>query len=339
MAILFTEGFDIYSAVTDIKTKWDSSSITDGSFDDARIQAVGGKSFSQLSGGPSGLITPDLGNSTTMIVGFGFKNVDRNGNFPLVELRDGTTVQVALRFNPTSGLLNVFSDTVLGEGTAVLAIDTWYYIEIKVLVNTTTGTVDVKVNETSDIALTSQDTQVSGSAQINRVAFIGATSSTKKNILDDIVILNDTGSINNDFMGDMKIETLRVNAAGNASDWATTPGVDGFIAVREGDNNSLIGSSTANDISQFTKEALLKLDTTLKAVVTNVSVKNSDASTHTIRDNMRVGGADYTGTSQTVNSTGYKVKQFIREADPSTSNAWANAAAVNGAEVGVEWLS
>jgi len=337
MAILFTEGFDIYKTIFEIVKKWSPLSkvllgLDGGSFSGARVTAVGGQSYRQVGD----LETNFLGTSSTIIAGFGYKNFHRAGDFVICELKQGSTVQVELRLNTTTGLLSVVSNNItLGTGSVILSDNTWYYLEFMVFVNAVTGTVDVRVNETSDILLTNQDTLVSVTAEINTVRF---TAGNGRQSLDDIVILDTSGTINNTFLGDVKIETLRINGAGNATAWDSTPGVDDYISVRE-ESIAFIGSSTTNDISQFTKESLVKLNTNIRAVVTNVSVKNSDSTPHAVRDNMRIGATDYPGTTKNITSTIYENKQWVQEVDPSTATTWASGAAVNAAQVGIEWLS
>jgi len=54
---------------------------------------------------------------------------------------------------------------------------------------------------------------------------------------------------------------------------------------------------------------------------------------------MRIGATDYPGTTKNITSTIYENKQWVQEVDPSTATTWASGAAVNAAQVGIEWLS
>lgn len=336
MTLLFTEGFGSSNDLNDLLIKWDSASdIGNAGFATGRIPGLG---HSFAFNGTS-LKTRSLTSHATYIVGFGFYNVNLPADpVTILNFNDSTTTNVNIRFNPTTRFWEARrGSTSLGTGTTPCLEDTWYYIEVKVTVNSSTGVVTLKVNAASDIALTSQNTQVGGAAQTNVVEF-ASTNKNGKYRLDDIYVLNTAGSLNNDFLGDVKVETVKITGAGNSTQWTPTANYDNYDAVAGPSSNEIIATSTADNIDLYTYNDIAKISS-IKAVVVNMVARNSDSTSHVMTDVVRRSSTNYAGSNQTVNTSGYKNYQFIRETDPSTAAAWANAAAVNAGEFGVKLIS
>ena len=107
-------------------------------------------------------------------------------------------------------------------GSRRLTPNTWYYIECKVYIHDTNGTVDIQVNGISDLSLTNQDTKYSTSftgasqIQLNLNAAVDL-------VFDDLYIADGTAGVNS-FIGPCKIECLRPNGD-DTTDWdPSTPG-------------------------------------------------------------------------------------------------------------------
>ena len=76
--------------------------------------------------------------------------------------------------------------TVLGTtATGLIAINTWYYIELQVVLSDTVGVVNLTIDGTSRLALTSQDTKNAGTKTVfDTMSLVGITGVTAK--FDDL---------------------------------------------------------------------------------------------------------------------------------------------------------
>lgn len=113
--------------------------------------------------------------------------------------------------------------TVLGTTTGpVINAGSWQHIEMKAFVDTVgaTGTVEVRVDEIAVITLT---TLTLGGSLFSIFAFSqgGGLSDPNRVYWDDVVVRDDTTTLNNDFEGDLKVATLQVVANGANQGWAT----------------------------------------------------------------------------------------------------------------------
>jgi hypothetical protein len=174
-----------------------------------------------------------------VIVGFAltaslFVNDTSNGCPVIGEMRTSTGVffpHIRLAGSATSGQLTVVGPTNTVLGTyAYPGSATWKYVEVKVKVHDTAGTVEVRVDGTTVINVTGADTRNNNAActgLVNCVGWVypnvggGATY-----WLDDIYILNEQGSSPfNDFLGDVTISYLQPNGVGSQTDWTPSAGL------------------------------------------------------------------------------------------------------------------
>ncbi len=170
--------------------------------------------------------TPDLTTNNTLVIGCAIKwaalpSVTPDETFSFY---DGTTRGINLRVD-TDGKLSVYrSNTLLGTSTNTINISTWYYVELKILTHNSAGTVDLKINGTSWLSLSSQDTQQGENAY--HTAFQLGYSTTEIIQYDDIYVLDGSGSINNDFLGRRQVQAIRPNSAGDSTQWDPSAGAN-----------------------------------------------------------------------------------------------------------------
>lgn len=337
MTLRLIDGFESYNNnISLLPNRYTVNTIATSAFEAGRI--IG----SCLAFNGVSMTTPTFGNQQTWVIGFAFQNVNMTQTTAtqILELRDGTNVQVDLRFNPATQLLQVNRGaTVLGTGSKLIKPGVWYYIELKVKVDSSTGTVDLKVNTIADITLSSQNTQQSGSAQANNVSWRGTNQQGRYRI-DDVYILDGAGSTNNNFLGDMKVESLRPSAEGSNSGWDVVPtGTANFEAVQTFGDSRYIETNTVNDKDTYVFNNLLKIDSSIAGVQVCVWARNTDSVQHTIKSVTRRSNTDYDASAaQTVTDTGFNPLYFIMEQDPSTTATWT-VSGVNEAEYGVKLMS
>lgn len=342
MALKFIEGFGSYSDTTTIGKRWDSTTSLGASvLESGRVTALGNcLGFSGVK-----LKTKTFSNHATFYVGFAFQNVNlapTANQMTILEFCDDADVQTFLRFNTSTQLFSVVrGSTVLGTGSTQIVTGSWYYIEMKVVANGTTGAVTLKINTVSELALTNQNTITSGDAQINNIVFrsTGNSGGSGRYKLDDIYILDGSGSTNNNFLGDMKVETLTVSGPGEVTNWTPPAGFDNFQSVQNGSNSVYNSASGSGVIDTYSFSDLAKVTTDIAGVQVSMSVRNSDSVSHTIKSVVRIASSNNLDSSaQTVSTTSFQQYYSIWEEDPDTATTWT-ASGVNGAEFGIDLVS
>lgn len=338
MSLLIIEGFDHYD-----ETTWAGKAV----FSNGTIKTSGGR---YLSGG---CWAPDTdtnayasfalgGNHQEIIVGMAiYLEGTENGlsdtllSFPST----GGTVQGQLHVG-SSNVLYVTrgTSTILGTGSTPLAIETWYYIEIRYKVDDSAGEVEVKINGISEINLSSQDTR--NDASYNSIAsfrLLGGRyfQSGKGTRVDDLYALETASSPNDDFLGDCRVDTLAVNADGTTNQWTPSAGnnyenvdddpPDGDTTYNETDTDGHVDLFDHVDLSQTTS---------VFGVQVAAYLEKTDAANIFVRLGTRSGGSNYWGSAQGAGASYQHLMQMF-ETDPATGSAWTRTG-VNNAEFGIK---
>lgn len=215
------------------------------------------------------------------------------------------------------------------------------YIEIKVVFHTTLGSMEVRKDGATILNLTNVDTTTTVNNQGDTAAISIASNASEAVTMDidDIYVCDASGIINNNFQGDIRVDTVFPNGAGATTGWTPSTGsnyqnVDDDPANDDTDYNSS-GVAAAKDTYAFPD--IPPTVGNVIGVVHNITVRKDDTLTHTFRDVVRRGGTDYPGTTKTATAT-YAMYTEVKETDPSTSALWT-IANVNLAEFGVELVS
>jgi hypothetical protein len=93
------------------------------------------------------------------------------------------------------------------------------YFEIKATIHDTTGSIELRINGVPALNLVNQDTRNAGTGVVNAIRIGGTNSFGPIWAMDDLYICNTSGSTNNDFLGDIRVDTLYPNADGTYSQW------------------------------------------------------------------------------------------------------------------------
>ena len=90
----------------------------------------------------------------------------------------------------------------------------WTYLELKMTCDGAVGVCTVRMNGTTVLDLSGLDTLYT-SASLTRVGMGGATSAAFAMDVDDLVVMDTTGSLNNAFLGDVTVSAIYPSGAGN----------------------------------------------------------------------------------------------------------------------------
>jgi hypothetical protein len=154
-----------------------------------------------------------------------------------------------------SGRLWFYNGDAGALTNVVIPTQQWVYLEVKITFHATAGTLEIRLDgsDTPVVDLTSLDTVAAGGSTVITEFTLGATADDV--FYDDLYLLNTTGTINNDFLGDVQVVTLRPTAD-SAVAWTPSAGIDNYALVDEeftdGDTTYVSTATTTNkDLYDF----------------------------------------------------------------------------------------
>ena len=233
-----------------------------------------------------------------------------------------------------------WNGTTLQSGTKPIYTQTWYYIETKITINNSTGSVIVNIDEVEDINISGVNTQQQAAATVTNAKFGMPTAGYF--YMDDLYVCDTTGSVNNDFLGPVRVEGLQPSGNGYNSDFvgSDADSTDNYLHVDEvpaDDDTSYIKSSTNGHIDSFALGNLTGSVNSIKGIKVNSVAKVSDTFARNYKNLVRVNGTNYLGSDNNPD-TSYNNNFDIWEEDPDTATGWTETG-VNAIEVGVEITS
>lgn len=273
----------------------------------------------------------------TIFFGTSIKADSNTSNTLFLRFKDGTNEHLNLTLIAATNDVQV---NILGvnSGNFNMSPNLWHRLEIKLTVDDSAGEITIRLDDTEVFTSTSIDTQRASNAFTNRIDVqVGIGNSYVMNY-DDIIVLDDQGSVNNDFLGDLKIETLRPDADGFVNNFTRSAGTTNFENVDEGpgpnDDTDFVESSTVGHQDLYTTDNLSGTPDTVYAVVVRAAARKDDAGSRTIQLLTRTGTTTDVGATQTLLTT-YSRFQEIHEIDPDTGVAWT-VSGVDGLQIGME---
>jgi hypothetical protein len=254
---------------------------------------------------------------------------------------DGGALHLKLMLNSASTLRVVRGDnTVLATSApGTFLTNQWNYIEMRATISDAGGRCVVRVNGVDIIDFTG-DTKNGGTATQFDTIILGDigtnTGPRATTYFDDFYVCDATGTTNNTFLGDIRIQTLTPVAAGNYTQFTPTGSANNWDTVNElpystADYSS---ASTVGQKDSYTMSDVLGTTGAIKGIQTNIIANKSDAGNATARSFVRVGSTDYADLTRGL-TTSTITYTSPRDINPATSAAWT-ASDVNGLESGIE---
>jgi len=345
--LLWIEGFDAYGTAVGVAAEGleEVYPIVTGSANMVvRAGRLAQHSIGMRAGGTgfSDLLTPNLGDVATIIVGFGFRPAGVLTLSIPIELweDDNTTRGINITLN-VDGTASVRLDGVtLATSETVFTTNAWHYIELKVAVHNTNGSYELKINGVTVLSATGIDTRSGATNNFcNRVRFrsSGSTSIGNENQFDDIYILDTTGSTNNDFLGDRKVVTLFPSDNGSQNDFTTSSGgTDNYALVNDLpiDDSTYVESSTAGHRELYQFQDLVSVQT-INGAQQNVVARKTDVPDFNLELIVKSDDTVDESEPQVVNSPSYDNYYRVLENDPDTLGPWTPAK-LDAAEFGFD---
>lgn len=261
----------------------------------------------------------------------------------------GTTTHVTITKNPTTGAIiarrGAGNGTILGtSATGVFPNDTWVHVEAKVVLHDSTGSVEVRVDGSVVLNLTSQDTKNGGTASVFSRLALGASHNGggSPRLFDSWIILNGvssgvTGALNNDFIGPSRVFFSLPDGDGTPENWSLSSGSDSYALTDEatpnGDTDYIYSSSTA------VKTQLTMTDTTgitgydVLGAQTVIYAKKADAGSASFRAGLYSSSAADNGGDWVL---GESYLTYVDQFDGDSAGNQLTPTTLNASEVFVE---
>lgn len=346
MALLHSDGFDIYANIDQVLDSGWSRRIAASSFSTTDGRFGGGCLSGAFQTGSTGwyYAVPVLVDDP-LYLAFAYYHSGSNTNDVLFEAFTAANVLVGRVTVTTTGQViaaDSGGSTVETSVGTPLTASTWHWVEIKIIPGSTAsnGEITVRVDASTVINQTAIDTQVAlGTIAYFRLAGPRNTSGGAVVYIDDLFIMDDSGSAFNGFMADRRIHTLIPNVDGGAVNWTASSStdvscVDDALGAAN-DDTDYISSSTAAQESRFGMTNLSVSPASVDAVVPRYRAKKADAGTRTMRALINSNGTEALSATQGL-STAYTWKRGSAAlTNPDGGGAWTESA-VNALEVGVE---
>ncbi len=324
MALILVDGFDHYGKVQAAEKFWNGTI-----FGMVPGRGFGGQAMNVIL---NNQVFKQLPSSySTLIVGAALKLNATFGGV-LVQFANSGAPVASVGISSNRLVLYDAAGNVVATGTTIVPLETWFYVELKVTVGTS-GTAEVHLNGGPEIASSVGNY---GSSNINEIIFfnqqIGGDTS-----VDDVYIADTTGSApQDDFLGDVRVETLYPLADGTHTDWTPKFGTAHYQQVNEhlidGDG-SFVYDANPGDKDSYILETFIG---PIYGVQLNIGARKGDASLRQIAPLVRQAGTDHVGTTSTL-SADYVFYSWRLDKDPTGSD-WL-AATINADEFGQELIA
>lgn len=204
-----------------------------------------------------------------------------------------------------TGVMGDDGGTLLGSGSIVLRLDTWYVIELYAKIANSGGAATVKVNSVTDIGF-SGDTASSANEYVDICRFgwgYPATINLAHQIrFDDIAINDTTGDYQNTWAGQGGVYYMRPVADGDRLEWTQSAGTSHWQTVDEipANTTDYIYAREAGSADLFEVNNLPDAVTSVDMVQVIYQTALEAAGLNTLRDVVRHEGTDYSGVTQYV---------------------------------------
>jgi len=245
------------------------------------------------------------------------------------------TINAASR---TVEIRNTNGTLVESSSTGIFEFDTWHYIETKCVPgNIGVGSIEVKLDGSVVATEAAADFQPSGTTAIDTVRIGGFATQNDNTYYDDLYILDETGSDNNDYLGDCIVRHFHPSADGSlSSGWSRLSGSSDTSAVNEasadGDTSYLYASATGAEV-HLDFEDYSGAQTIYGVAVTSIGRQEVSGSSRQIIGMCKSSGTTSAAASARTLANTYQGIQGVWDNDPDTGTAWT-ASGFNSAQLG-----
>jgi hypothetical protein len=351
MALLWLEGFEwsnVSAAAADVATAMSRyySSVDIPAAGTPVVATRTGYVGLQLPIGDS-FATPFLREpddaDNTCIFGFYLKTGTNFANLQdFIYIRTATVIHCGLEWNSDGTLdFQLGTSGSLDTSTFAFATNTEYYVEFKIVIGDgTNGSLEMRVADltsdedavpTTEWTVANVDTRNSTHANEtswNRVHFLSNPTSGNF-VFDDIYVCDGSGTKNNDFLGNLSVDSIDPNGAGFSSQLTPSAGSN-FQNVDDADDDGSDDDTTYNtadangEIDLYAMSPLVATGNPV-GVQVQALTRGTQGDPRKFRILVRQGGTTEEGSDFTCLNDTYTSRFRVIEVNPSTGLAWTSA--------------
>ena len=351
MALLYIDGFEGYTNVTDITRVGSGeprftyihsgNSLSSTIYRTAQVTPANSRSLYADTSMPVDFKIPAR---TEFIMGLAVYIVSNNTSVLSVWNVGNTSLSsqgVCLAYRPSSNTFFIYTagtngapGTLLGTASGTYGQNTWHYIELRLKLGTTTGEAELKINGIQVLNLTNINT---ATGSITAYSAMGkASTNVVEAYYDDLYICDTSGSVNNTFLGPISVYTLMPTS--NASSTQLTPvgAASNWQAVDEptADTTTYVETSTTGHRDYYNFESLPAGVSSVFGVLTRAKSTTPDNGGRRVRLNFKNGANVLSSAARLLTLGNWLYEYFIAETAPDGS-AWSKTS-VDSTEAGVE---
>lgn len=329
MTLILVESFDHQDAAGMLAKGWNRSQTPTGT------GRFGGKAWS-LGDRSNQKALPV--NAPTVIVGAAYQYFANSDAPHIFSFLESGANQISLQYSVGSSTFSIVrgDSSVIGTFVMALTYAAWYYIEFKFTIHDTSGSAEFLVDGDAKLTLTSVDTKNTSNAWVDafRIGRDGGAGNVGS--MDDLYICDDQGSVNNDYLGDVRIEALFPSGNGNSSQFvgSDSNSTDNYLLVDENPENGdtdYVESATVGNKDTYAFGNLTPASGTVYGLQVNMYARKTDAGARRLASVARLSGTEVDSADAPMSAT-YVYQSDIRETKPG-GGAWT-IADVNNAEFG-----
>ncbi len=270
------------------------------------------------------------------------------GASTVIEFVDDGTVQCGFAFQSNSGDIHfrrgsAISGTTLQTLSGYLAYNEWTSFQFKVVLNSVSGEAELRRNgatTTNIMRLTGINTISTVNPYANKMVLYGNAGSLFFNAFDirDFIVVNDQGSVNNTWPGDVRTDILLPNGAGSSTGFGTLSGAaTNWQSNAEFPNNgdtSYIQSSVVGSTDLYTMSNVPVAPHRVISVRPFSLMKKMYAGSRVAGVRLKSGATTITSVTHDYLTQTYNIVDGqLHTTDPDTGLTWTDAA-VNALEAG-----
>ena len=350
MALLFIDGFDHYDPqqLDEFGQPWLARGKAAYLSPQAtRVQGRRPSSFSlRLPEGSGGGYVKNLdATKTSLIIGAAVRVVPYENTYSeplLLGVRDANAQVAHLVKIGEDGRLKLYRWQYGYEQLITTSVSTapargWHYVELQVTQGSSNGVLSVRLNGVLAIQMNAQDT-IQGSGKL-LTAFLGAIPGQDCPLtldVDDFYIADTSGTINNTFLGDVRVDALQAQADGSLNQWTVSPaGTAAWEAVSDEDEATSISAPSAGLRQSFDIAPLPVMATpAIFGVQLTMLARKTDAGLGKLKG-LVVSGAQTASSAEVILQEQQAWQCALFERNPNGNVQWTEAT-FNAAEFGVE---
>lgn len=254
MSLIWMEGFDYYQPGTIPSLNWQGNP---SGFSVQPSSARNGAAGLFTANNTGNYLQRSIGsnNGNTMVWGFAVKTPSSYAAISSVGpgFWDGATLQVDVRMDATGKLNLTRNGTILATSTLTVSNNAWHYIELKVKINSIGGLAEVKVDGVV-YATFSGNTRTSANNYANLVRLYEINYFISQSF-DDLYLLDSTGTLATDYLGDSIVSQTYAIANGGTNNWSNAWAAWAASTVQQVGNQVKDSNGNVQEVTAVTGDA------------------------------------------------------------------------------------